>query len=287
MDLRTPAWVALPILLAASPIEALSTDVQLRIQNILEFEDPQEGDDPSSDSGDFDTGSGSARGFANFGFFGGGLPTHFTGAEIRFDIDTNDVIAAQSFSAAPIQWSFSDSDPGRTGPVDLRVDMELDWNLEFGTGFGGLASAFASFDRYDAMGDFQESFGSFSCTSINRAAPSCAGSPGWDLSGVSVVFNGSSYDITGDASLEFSGGWVNSVDNFFGPGFGTSVSLPGGMAGDFVNYGKGNQLDWGMTSLESSVTVSPLPEPAGAVLVSLALGAWFCRRVRRGSRQLD
>lgn len=164
-----------------------------------------------------------------------------------------------------------DTDSGRTGSVGLRADFTIDWNLAFGTGSGGFASSFVRYQQFDDASNILLDLGSFSCTSINRAAPTCFGATGFDLSLIDISFNGTSWDITGMASLAFTGGSVNALDNYFGTGSGTQISLAGGPTGDFIQYGEGNIVDWTMTSTESSVSVTPTPEPAAAGLLGLGL----------------
>jgi MYXO-CTERM domain-containing protein len=255
-------------------------DVQLRINAVLEFEDPQEGSDPSCDSGDFDTGFGTARGFANYNFGLGLPPQHFTGAEIRLTSDTSVPIAAQTFTEWNQGWNITDVDLGRFGAIDLRARITLDWNLEWGASTTGFANAFVNYNEFDTSSNILQTFGFFSCSAFDGAAPTCSGSPSFDLSMININFNGTSYDITGMAILDFNAGSVNSINNYFGLSFGTQVSMGSGINGDLVVYGKGNLVDWEMISTESSVTVTPIPEPAAGGLLAFGLVALAAGRRR-------
>lgn len=269
---------AFATLFLAAPMLASASDIQIRVNFGLVFQDEQSGSDPSS-SADFDFGTGRATGFARFGLSAALPLAHETAAEIILDSTTVDVIAVQTFADKNQQWNFSDTDLGRFGSIQLQAKFNLDWNLEVNASTPVSTNSFLSYDKFDAGSNFQLGIGFFSCSS-SGGTPSCSGA-GFDQSELIVNFNGTSYDITGPVYLLFTDGMVNSDDNWFGMSTGTSVSMDGGLAGDFIRFGAGNLVGLELTSPEASVTVVPVPEPALASLQTLALIVVVAIRRRR------
>jgi len=259
---------AFATLFFAAPMLASASDIQIRVNFDIVFQDEQGGSDPSS-SADFDFGTGRATGFARFGLSATLPRAHETAAEIILESTTVDFLEVQTFADKNQQWSFSDTDLGRFGSIQLRARFDVDWNLEVNASTPVFASSFLSYDKFDADSNFQLGLGFFSCFSTG-GTPSCSGAA-FDQSELNINFNGMSYDITGPVYLLFTDGMVNSDDNWFGMSTGTFVSMDEGMAGEFIKFGAGNLVGLELTSPEASVTVVPVPEPALASLQTLAL----------------
>lgn len=263
-------WFATSAQAAISNTPFRFSDAQLRVDGALVWEDPQTGNDPSSDSGEFVADFGTLRAFASYDL-ALGYGVQFTGAEIAYDDDSTGTLAAQSFTSGFQQFRFTDDDATRTGAIDLTLRYEVDWDLEQVGGTNGFANAFVNFNRYDRDGNFLDGFGGFGCSASNAGTPLCSSFSGFDVGGLNVAHVGSSYRITGFATLQITAGWANSDENYFGSEFGTSVSLGGGDADDRLVYGKGNRIDWTLESEESTATVTAIPEPGTAALVVLGL----------------
>lgn len=282
---------AIAALFCATPMLAHASDVQIRVNFFLVAEDPQEGIDANS-SIEYDLGEGSSLAFGYAGFLLPlGLPrTHETAAEITLDGMISDRIEVQTFLPRNQQWNFTDTNEDRSGTIQLRAEFNVNWNLEFKLSGNSFAQSYLQYDRFDADDNFQQSLGSFDCTSISGADPTCSGA-GFGMDDLSIVFNGMSWDITGPVYLPFTAGEVNSNDNYFGLSTGTYIRMGmGGVAGDFLHYGAGNHVSLDLTSTEESVTVVPVPEPslAGlqfvALLVVAAARRWSVARLHSGGQ---
>jgi len=255
----------------AAPMRARATDIQITINAILVFQDEQlSGSNPSSSANyALDEGKGWATGYAGFTTIGS-PPTHETATEIILEATTSDDIEVRTFAPFIQQWDFSDTDLGRVGSIQLRAKFDLNWNFDFSVSTSYSLESFVQYDKFDADSNFQLALGFFSC-STPGGQPTCFGSSGIDQSQLDISFNGVSWDIIGPVFLPFTAGMVNSKENYFGLSTGSSVFLSGGIAGDYVKSGAGNQVDLELTSPEASVTVTAVPEPALATLQSLAL----------------
>lgn len=269
ISMRLSAATAATLFLATAPMQASAdTDIQLSVNFGVVYQDEQEGPDASS-SADYDFGYGRGLAFSRFGM-GFDLPrSHETSAEIILEDTTADRVEARTFVEQNQQWNFSDTNLDRLGTIQMRAHFNVDWNLERNAAGTTFADSYINFVKFDSDSNFQSDVGFFSC-STSGDEPNCSGD-GFNLGQLSVSFNGSSWDITGTIELDFEDGEVNSNDNWFGMWTGTSVSMNGGMKGEFMKYGAGNSVEFDLTSTEGSVTVVAVPEPAQTGLQAMAI----------------
>lgn len=293
MDLRLAgparaslAWLASLALLAMAPPAGAtvgSTDVRLFINFMLEEEDPQSGPAPLSSFAQSDLGSvGTSLAFSEI--LGGRIPPSLQlGASIDLTSDTQDDFTARSFGEYVQRWGFFDLDPGRTGSLDLKLTFDYEWDFRADAQGSYTGAIGASFWRYDANAFPVQFLGDFSCSASSaQLMPQCSSSGG-AVPSFSITDTGVSYAVSGDGSIDFNGGMINRDDNYFGVQFFNQLDLADGMAGDFAELGSGNTLAWSLESPESTVTVTAVPEPAAAALVTLGLlVAAGARGPRRG-----